>query len=459
MLTPEQALAAYHQHGSQRAAGEALGVHPQTLWRYARMADRTLKSPGPGGRLKHDRAGTPVTGPIDQPTPHNLTPPVRWAPPPSPDAPIADVIANLVADYERQSAHRRALTWMPIEIPVDGPVALLYFGDPHMGAHGWNAPLFLRHCEICRTVPYVYGAAAGDMTNNWVGSLARLYAHQETSARTEHRLIKWFLRDAGVKFAFATAGNHDEWNNGNVITDALTDGHTFINDWEAKLRLTFPDGNEIRVHAAHDFPGHSMYNPGHGLVRAAMMTSDADVYFAGHKHSPAIQMVERPNGSIAWAIRARGYKEMDRYAITKGFTQWESCAGVFVIIRPDAPPAGRILPFADVEAGVEVFKAMRGTYEAGRRTTVAVCKKPGTPSGAKQKAPKGKPAARAGRRAGGSDGRGQVDGRKGAAKKPRFPRAAVRGAAESNAGRAGRAGTASVGKPRGKSRAARSAGR
>jgi hypothetical protein len=437
MLTPEAALAAYQEHGSWRQAAFVLGVHPQTVQKWASRLDPALI----GGAPTRDRARLAALDitPPPAPRPAFASPPVTLPELPDEDVPIDEVWRGLIDSYARASARSAALDWMRIALPTDGPVGLMVFGDPHLGAHGFNAPLFLRHCELCRTVPYLYGVGIGDMANNWVGNLAREYANQETSRRTERRLIEWFLRESGVRFAFATAGNHDVWEQGTVIQNLMADGHTFIADWEAKVRLAFADGTEIRVHAAHDFPGHSMWNPGHGLVRAALMSSDADLYLAGHRHCAALQFVERPDNTTAWVVRARGYKEMDPYARQKGYPQAKSCAAVLVIIDPTAAdPIGRVTVYPDVEAGVRELVNRRREHETTRA----------------QRAPRAGASAEPGGRAGRADRRGKKHGGNKPGAPARRRGAAVRKPAEKDAGSARRATAKPLRQPAGQERAA-----
>lgn len=436
MITPEIVCAAYRQHGTLKATAEALGIATSTAHAYIKRGSPEILRPA-GGQFRATR-------------PLYASPPVNVPALPDGEIGIDALWSRLIEDYEHNAARRAAVSWMPIGIPTAGPIALLVFGDPHLGAHGFNAPLFLRHCEICRTVPHVYGVGVGDNSNNWVGNLARLYADQGTSRAQENRLVRWFLRESGVRFAFCTAGNHDYWNQGTVIQEAIADGHTFIADWEARVRLTFADGAEIKVHAAHDFPGHSMWNPGHGLVRAALMTSDADLYVAGHKHCAALQFVERPDNSVAWIVRARGYKEDDPYAKQKGFSQNRSCAGVLVVLDPGAvDPTGRVQVFPDVDAGIRQLIALRSHYEQSRRRPAA-------------KAEAAKPAATAatpGDRPSRGDRRRKNDTGKTTGRRSRLRDPAVRGAAQADARPARRSRKTPVRQPAGKGGAAAAPGR
>lgn len=500
MLTPEAALDAFRAAGSFAAAGRALGCHAMTVKRYAQMADATVAG-RPGGRFKGETQADPPprlgSSPLRAPAepapwlagrPSTMGWPelapgrVRPPPLPDPDVPIEHVLDQAADRFSRLATRRAAEQWAPIAIPHAGPIGVVWFGDPHLGDDGCNLPLLRRHIELCRSVPGLYGANIGDVTNNWVGRLARLYADQSSSRSTERRLARWFMRDAGIGWLFWLLGNHDEWEQGPAIYELMAEKHLMIADWEAKVRLVWGDGSEVKVHAAHDFPGHSMWNIGHGPTRAAKMTSDADLYVCGHKHDWTVQQFERPDGSVPTIVRARGYKWLDHYVTRNGFQQSQSGASVMTVLNPlAADPSGRVLAFADVETGVMVLAALRAGAGATagpqsgpgslRREPPAKPTKPQEPApharrpaaaprsgGKRSAAAKPAPAKPVPASGGGSRGRdrlGQEHRGTGAGKAPRVPGVPVRDAAEADARGTRRAAPQPVRQPAGKKRAAR----
>ena len=158
-------------------------------------------------------------------------------------------------------------------------------------------------------------------------------------------------------------GNHDEWESGADILRLMNVAKVPMLDWEAKFEIRTPGTKRaVRVHAAHDFPGHSMWNGTHGAMRAAKMVTDADLYVCGHRHDWGIQHFEvAGRDRCPLIIRTRGYKFLDHYATRNGYQQSQSGAAVLTIIDPTVlDPAGRVLAFPDVEQGVRVLKALRG---------------------------------------------------------------------------------------------------
>lgn len=320
MIALEAAQLAYQQTGSYRGAARVLGVHHDTV------------------RRKLARVSAPVL--------------------PEADLPAEEIIAHKIAHFERITRRKAAEKWMPFKLDETRPFAIVWFGDPHLDDDGCNWPLLRRDIALAANTPGCYAACIGDITNNWVGRLMRLYAEQNTSRARARALARWFLNDAGVPWLFWVMGNHDAWESGEHILELSSRG-TLMQSWDAKVEIRAA-GKSWRVHAAHNFPGHSQWNIGHGPAKAAKMTSDADLFVCGHLHDWTVQQFESRD-RVATVVRTRGYKWHDPHATTLGFQQSQSGASVMTIFNPAAPdPSGRVLAFADVATGAGVLRALRG---------------------------------------------------------------------------------------------------
>ena len=278
------------------------------------------------------------------------------------ELPIETVIRRLADESRRADRKAADARWHRVHVHDTKPIGILWFGDPHLGTHtNWDR--LERDVALCVSTPGLYGANIGDTTNNWVGRLTRLYADEDISRATERRLAKWFLAECGITWLTWLMGNHDEWEHGAEIL-RLMDIHNRVpmHDWEAKFEIVFAGRHKVRVHAAHDFPGHSMWNPTHAPARAPrMLGSDADLYVCGHRHDWGIQQFEiRERERCPVSIRVRGYKKHDPYARRHGFQQADHGAGILTIIDPTASGPGRVLPFVDVDQGAKVLMALRG---------------------------------------------------------------------------------------------------
>ena len=291
--------------------------------------------------------------------------------------PTAELLDRLERESELIKDRVAAEHWIDIKVNDKKPIAAWWFGDPHIGDR-CDIKRLRRDVDITANTPGVYGVNIGDVTDNWVtgGSLARLASEQNLSRHSERQLARWFLQEAGICWLMWIHGNHDEWNDSarlyeamNVANHVVAEsqhrqvGGELMLEWAARMRLQF-HGHErpISIHAAHDFPGHSMWNPTHALLRAPRMLGNAvDLYVAGHKHTFGIQQLEMPEADLLpTGLRVRGYKRWDPHAKRLGYAEDKHGCGALTIFVPGSTEGGRILPFIDIEQGVRVLKALRG---------------------------------------------------------------------------------------------------
>lgn len=337
MQTPMAALV--KEHGSISAAARALGIHRST------MQDR----------LRMEKAREQKS--------------FRVAELPDDTEPTEAIIERRCKAYERQKARRDAERWIPITVNETEPFGLLVFGDEHADDNNCDWPELRRDLELCRNTPGLYACAMGDASNNWVGRLVREYAEQSTTRREARQLLKWLLSEDAAPWLFRLIGNHDKWNEGDVIVGLFADSAYYVADWEARIELRTAAGQTFRIHASHNFKGSSIYNKTHGPSRAAMFSGGAaDLYLCGHLHTLGTQSFEiEETGKLVHVVRARGYKKHDMYAVTNGYGQGEAGASVFVLFDPNAETAaGRITIFNDPVLGAKVLTSLRSTHPRNR---------------------------------------------------------------------------------------------
>jgi hypothetical protein len=281
--------------------------------------------------------------------------------PPSSE-PVADLIARLKKNSARSEARRKAETWLPIYFPEFKPFAVVWFGDPHLDDPHCEWSALERDIAIA-SKPGIYGACIGDLRNNWVGRLVRLYMDQHATHGDGHRLAEWFLRDCGVNWALNILGNHDLWNEGEVIAGLVADKAMYVAAWEARVEFRSANNKAAwRVHASHDFKGSSVYNKTHGALKQMMFSgAEAELYVCGHKHTFGYQAVEHDyTGRVSHIVRARGYKGHDMHAVTNGYPQGRMAQSVMTIFDPsETSPAKRVLTFFDTQAGEDYLAFLR----------------------------------------------------------------------------------------------------
>jgi hypothetical protein len=282
--------------------------------------------------------------------------------PPS-DLPIEEIIDMQARRFERRMEHSNAKRWRKFAVPIDGPYALMLVGDPHVDDNGCNWPLLRAHCELAANTEGVYAVNIGDSTNNWTGRLARLWAEQDTSSSTARRMADWLLNTSGMPWFLWLHGNHDMWDGpvGASWFEAKKPHFVSMEDWQAKVTLVSPNGHELRLWAAHNFKGNSIWNNMHGLERAAQMQDWAHLYVAGHHHDVGLRQGENPHRNFCyWLARARGYKFIDHYSELHGFGHHQHGASVLAVIDPAADKPNAVQCFLDPFEGVEFLKWKRG---------------------------------------------------------------------------------------------------
>lgn len=291
---------------------------------------------------------------------NDLAPVPSAEPLPPPDLTTDEQIDLMRKRFAIRQAHHRARNWREFKVPTDGAYALMLFGDPHIDDDGCNWSLLENHCNLARETKHLYAISIGDVTNNWVGRLEKLYGNQETSSTTARQLIKWLLVESGVPWWLWIHGNHDAWNQGIPIIEGMNAHNVVMEDWQAKVALKHPNGHNLRIWLAHNFPGTSQWNKLHGAQKAAQMKDWAHLYVAGHHHNWALHQEEHDHRSfVYWLARVRGYKFMDTYADHLGFGEQEYGSSVIAVVDPFSDKLNALTCFADPHEGVDFLKFKR----------------------------------------------------------------------------------------------------
>lgn len=272
---------------------------------------------------------------------------------PDPDVPIDEIIDHMEKRFNRRLAHETAKKWFPIKFPTDDVLGLCVVGDPHLGPN-CNFSLLRKHVHIMKTTPGIVAINIGDTADNWGwGRLMALYAEDDISRQTERRLGKWLL-ESGIKWCAWLHGNH-EMMHGELPTylEAINCKKVPMVDWRARMKFVFPSG-ELKVDAAHDHKGSSLYNPVHGQKRAVLWGQEnCDLYVAGHRHSWALSQEELDNGHCVVLGRARGYKWNDPYALRHQYAEQRYGSSLMFVIDIKREGPQKITPFSDLEEGAE----------------------------------------------------------------------------------------------------------
>lgn len=276
--------------------------------------------------------------------------------PPDPNEPIDQLIARKAARFERDEASRAWHKLVRIGIRSGGPVVIAAVGDPHVDDDRCDIGRLIADMELIGQTPGMYALHLGDITNNWVGRLGRLYAHQSTTASDGIRLAQHMFELAPP--LAVVGGNHDLWNEGmswlNFCVRQAGVEAKLIAAHGVRLELAFPGGVNVRVHARHDFPGHSQFNPVHGLVKEHLWGLRDHINIAGHKHIDAAAVAPSPEGFCHWAFRVSGYKAHDDFAAGLNLKEMKMAPTVALLIKPNARhPAELVKPYWDLEEAAD----------------------------------------------------------------------------------------------------------
>ena len=330
------------------AAAAASGLNPKTYtarWRRARDWAEARGLPIP----KLGRWAAPAEKPFTiDPLPTDLL--------------TADeLIANRIKAFARLDKAKQARQLIPVKVQIDGPFGIAHFGDPHVDDNGTDVALLKRHVELVNQTEGLFAANVGDITNNWVGRLARLYGEQSVSAREAWLLAEWLV--TSVRWLYIISGNHDQWSGaGDPLQWITRQARALYEAHGARLELQCPNGRRIRINARHDFKGHSMWNTAHGPAKAATMGWRDHLLTCGHTHVSGYQVVKDPaTGLISHAIRVASYKTHDRYADEKGLPNQNIfvCPVTIVDPRRDDHDPRQITTIFDPETGADFLRFLR----------------------------------------------------------------------------------------------------
>ena len=333
----QQCVDALHLHGNKTAAAQALNLPISTYRHRLQLAEAAEIQP------KHKK---PFSAPelID------------------PELPVLDLLDQRIKQFARRRDAAVARKLIPIRVKIDGPIGIVHFGDPHVDDDGTDLKLLKDHVEIVNSTEGLFGANLGDLSNNWVGRLARLWADQSTNAQQAWMLTEWLVKSCD--WLYLIGGNHDLWSGaGDPIKWMARHISGIHESWGVRIALQFPNNKQVRINARHDFSGSSMWNPAHGPMKAIQGGWRDHVLTCGHRHISfsAGPLKDPATGLLSWAIRCAGYKTLDGYAKQLGLPDQNAFAACVTIIDPryadDDTRLITVIP--DVAEGAEFLRWKR----------------------------------------------------------------------------------------------------
>lgn len=282
------------------------------------------------------------------------------------------LIATLAERHAKRKASNEAARLRQVRIHTPGPIAVAFFGDPHVDDPGCAWGDLERDVRLCRDTPGMFGIGVGDHRNNWVGRLMALYANQEVTAKQALQLIDWLFSQ--IPWLLNIGGNHDRWGSehGDVVElmHRLRGFDGLYEDHGARLQLNLPNGADVKVHVRHDFPGQSQFNGAHAMVRETLFNYRDHILACGHRHSSSYMPIWHNDPMrLCHGFRCGSYKDFDHYAKEKHFKEENWARTLVAIIDPDfaGDPVRFIRPAFSMEEASEYLTWRREKWSLGKR--------------------------------------------------------------------------------------------
>lgn len=278
--------------------------------------------------------------------------------------PIEQILADRKDEFSRRAKYEDARALVPIRVKINGPVAIVHTGDPHIDDAGCDIQRLEDDLTTIRETDGMLAVNVGDYSNNWIGRLARLYSEETVTAEERWKLVEWMFALCKDKWLYLVGGNHDAWSGGADPLHWLAKQQgAWLQYHGARISLVFPNKREVRVNTRHDFRGGSIWNPAHGPMKAAQIAFRDHILTCGHKHYAAYGMVPNPDlrePLVSHCIRVGAYKIHDDYATALGFFGGPPAPAAVTIIDPTATdPYSLVRVLWNVQEAAEYLKFLR----------------------------------------------------------------------------------------------------
>jgi len=278
---------------------------------------------------------------------------------PSASRDIERLLLDLQGSFQRKKAHHESKRNVVITMPDDGPYMAVAFGDPHAGDPGCDIQRLGELMAFCKETPRVHAFNVGDLTNNWVGNLSRLYAHQDTTQSEEFKLIEWLL--TSTNWLFLIFGNHDIW----TPASELLASKCGVNGVRHGGRFILRSGHYCTtIDCRHSHRGNSQYDAAFGAKKQMYRGNPADIIVSGHIHTSASGIISNGvAGVIGHTVRVGSFKKYDDYADANHFDHDDIGPAAFFVVRPYKDQPAKVSTFWDEESAMLMLDASVAEWE------------------------------------------------------------------------------------------------
>lgn len=274
---------------------------------------------------------------------------------------ILELVESRKKSFKKIQEVENSKSLFEVSVKLDGPIGILHFGDPHVDSNGTDWVSLERDIKLVKNTPGLFATNVGDTTNNWVGRLGRLYGEQSTTAEEAWMLAEYFIKEVGNNWLYVIGGNHDLWSGaGDPLKWIAKQSNVIYEPYGVRIKLDFPNGEDIYISSRHSYPGRSIWNPTHSTMREAQIGNKDDIIIAGHEHISGYAQIKDPvSGRISHCIQVGTYKRYDSYSKQKGYKNLNIAPSALTIIDSSASNTNKIHLYWDVEAGVDYLTYLR----------------------------------------------------------------------------------------------------
>lgn len=266
-----------------------------------------------------------------------------------------DSLEKFQEESRKLSTHQEEAT---VIINSDSPILFVALADLHIGAIGTRYKELRGTIDLLSKTEDVFIGSIGDTIDNYLPEWHSEGQFGEiVPPEVQKRLVEYIFEKLKGKFLFLVQGCHDE---------ASHDVDDF--DWtkylQAKLEcfnlgfggfININLGTQTyRIAARHKFTGNSTTNLTN-TVKKLRDLGDFDIGIVAHNHQAVIERATMPDKDRIF-IRPGSFKRPDRYAREEGFSD-SGYEMPGVILFPDKR---RMIPFMNLEDGIETLKALKG---------------------------------------------------------------------------------------------------
>lgn len=242
-------------------------------------------------------------------------------------------VAKELQEIKKQARYRTERAYLDLR-HADGPVAMVYSSDWHLGSLGCDYDSMQRDLEFLLATPNLGLATVGDLKDNF-GSFKNVAAvHSQAFAGDLQNLV---LEDISTRLIQANKLWIITWDNHSVEFDERVIGYEAANYiWRHGVRekktIALEGEGYVELHIGETFYSHmivhqsrynSMLNKLHGNKMLYRMRFPAHVIATGHTHSPDFESYTQYElseslgydfGGRSWLVKTGTYKIHDNYS-------------------------------------------------------------------------------------------------------------------------------------------------